>query len=440
MSKSIIHLDNLLKYHSTAGRYTLFPALNVWKNDVDTKSWLNDFSENYNKEEGVDLYIHIPFCESLCTFCGCNIKVTKDHDEQDRYISALLKEFSHYKNSIGKIKIASLYFGGGSPNYLTPKNLNFLITEIFQDNIKSEDFHGAYECDSRTLTEEHIKVLGRHQFSQLSIGVQSFDENVLRNVNRYQDYESIASTTLLARHYGIKEVHYDIIYGLPLQTVETMSDTIKKLIKLKPDAVAFYPLANAPWQNNTQRAYGQYNLPEQDEKYKLFLKGNELLVDSELKFIGMSHYYSVNSKVYKAFKEDELQRNICGFNSTKSKQLMAIGVSSIGQSGSNFVQKEKVLGKYYSIVERDKLPISRSHKKTEHQKIVHQLFIDVISKKEVQIQRILSLISNKSDFLKQLNNFKEDGLLAFDEEYLSITDEGRYFLRTICMTIELFIK
>jgi oxygen-independent coproporphyrinogen-3 oxidase len=425
----------LLKYYGPGGRYGIFPTISKWQNNLKSNQWLNDISLHYKEEDGVDLYIHIPFCESLCTFCGCNIKVSRDHSEETEYIDAILTEWELYKTKIANPKLRSLYIGGGTPTFLSPASLIKLFNGLFNNIPKHVDFHSTIESDPRFITEEQIKVLSKYNLDRVSFGVQDFNQDVLKNVNRAQEYDLVLEKTQLLREYGIREVFYDLIYGLNYQTIETISETINKLKGLNPDGIALYPLADVPWQNKAQQAFGIYKPMSTSEKLDLFICADERLKQQGFLSLGMNYYAKKNSKFIKQKKQNLLRRSASGFMPSRSNILIGLGVSAISHGPSSMIQNEKVYTKYLSQVNNGKNSVFKSHLKTERENKLQPLFEKLICNSALHKEDLkeFNLWDKCFDIFQLLEN---DQLIKLEKDKIQVTETGLYFVKNICQVLE----
>lgn len=426
----------LLKYHCRGGRYSLFPQRQNWKNNQNYHDWIASLEKNYNEDEGVDLYIHIPFCESLCTFCGCNIAITKNHQVEIEYIDLLLKEWKSYTDAFPKIKISSVYLGGGTPNFLQPKSLDKLL-----NGLKSykQGFTATIEADPRHLKEAQLEVLKDFNFKRISFGVQDFNEMILDNLNRPQTFMQVQEATLLAREFGIEEISYDLIYGLPMQTMDTMRETVGLLEKLKPDAVAFYPLATVPWQKQSQNALSIWQNQSISCRYDLYLEGNEVLGQLGFKNLGFGHYLGANGATADAFETGNLKRNIMGFTPSRSPQIIGLGASAISYSGNSFFQNDKILAKYSHQISSSKRGTENcSHLQSPFEKELMNFYEEFTCKSSVSLEKILPFYSEekKQELYQALQYFIDDQLLVLSGEQIKLTHLGNHFIKNICQVFD----
>ncbi len=424
-----------LKYYGPGGRYGIYPTLSRWKNNLPDGDWLSNIKENYSKDEGVDLYIHIPFCESLCTFCGCNIKASRDHTEENDYVSSLLKEWSSYKETISSPVIRSIYLGGGTPTFLAPDTLKNLLDGIFKDVQRHSDFHGTIEADPRFLSSEQVDIFVKNKFNRISFGVQDFDQKVLENVNRSQSYEVVATKTKMAKERGIEEVFYDLIYGLPCQTQESILSTIEKLKELDPDGLALYPLAHVPWQGKAQQAFGIFEPLSVRETIKLLICADQKIVEQGFINLGMNYYAKSRSRFIKKKEVKSLKRTVMGYMPSRSNILIGLGVSAISHTPTSMVQNEKIYSKYLYLANAKKKTYFKSHKKDKREFILQPLFEKLIcdsflSKEELSITNLWEKSLDIFEILER------DNIVEIKKEGLYVTPTGLYFLKNICQILE----
>lgn len=421
----------LLKYHRPAGRYALYPHIPQWNNKLTTKEWIDDLKENYDPKEGVDFYLHIPFCESLCTFCGCNIFVTKNRAYEKDYVKALKKEIDFYYENLGSLKVNNLYLGGGTPTYLSKPHLQELLEYFFTKNSKGENFLATAESDPRFELEGKLKILSSFGFTRLSLGIQDLNQEVLNHINRKQSFEQIEKVCHQARENTIEEILFDLVYGLPAQKEETLSITLEQIKKLSPDTIAFYPLGLAPWQKNLQSNKQHDLIPKTEEKYKLFLQGRDFFLKNNMLELGLGHYAKPTSLTGRCYQEKTLRRHIMGFLPYKSPQLIGLGVSSISYSKQSYWQNPKVYDQYIAGISQENLRPSHTHQSHQDETHMQETFERLIVKNEIELPSFI-----KQEKLASLKSFHQDNLIAFDEKKLHVLPQGKPFMRMICQALE----
>ena len=414
--------DLLVKYSRPGGRYAIYPSPHLWKRNFGDSERINGLKESYSSRQGVDIYVHIPFCKNLCTFCGCNIKVTSDRSVESPYLDALLQEWSFYNDVLSDPVINSIHIGGGTPHFFSPEGLQRLLGNILGK--KSPNFLGTMEVDPREISREHLEAIREAGFKRIILGVQDFNQDVLKNVNREQPLERVLSVVGQAREIGFEEIVTEWIYGLPLQTSETLGDAMRQLKEIEPEGVAFYPLARVPWQNAGQTAFGSYNLPDIEEKALLYCTGYEELMEQKFQHIGMGYFFQSSSRTYRVFEEGRLGRSMTGLVEERTPILVGLGAGSIGRAGRYLWQNEKVVEKYQYKIFKGKNDMSSFHCQSSEECELETLFEELLCRQECFVERLP--ISKKlfDDFLK-------DGILEKTKEGVKTSPLGRHFLKTI---------
>ncbi|MGZ3951254.1 MAG: oxygen-independent coproporphyrinogen III oxidase [Flavisolibacter sp.] len=431
------------KYNQPVPRYTSYPTVPFWKEQIDVEEWRHAFKskfEEQNHTNGISLYIHLPFCESLCTYCGCNKKITTNHKVEDEYLLAIEKEWVIYRRLMKQMPvIRELHLGGGTPTFFSPRNLQRLLNFILKSSIIHPRHEFSIEGHPNNTTKEHLKMLYNLGFRRISYGVQDNDPDVQRIINRIQPFENVRKATETARAIGFTSVNFDLIYGLPLQTLESIERTINQTIELKPDRIAFYSYAHVPWTSKAQRLFDESHLPSAENKISLYLKGKELLLKSGYVDIGMDHFALPNDELYKAWKEGRLHRNFMGYTTTSTKFLLGLGVSSISDTGNAFAQNEKTLHDYYAYVGENKLPIKKGYFLSEEDEAFRRYILDIICKGEVSfLETHLPLLEQFTFPL--LEELEKDELIVWDKYGLNVTPQGHNFLRNICSAFDLYLQ
>lgn len=427
------------KYDVPAPRYTSYPTVPYWDTNPETEEWLLHIDKSLEKEDAsICLYIHIPFCESLCSYCGCNTSVTKNHSVEDPYIKNVLQEFNLYTEriaSLGKRKLKELHLGGGSPTYLSASNLDRLIGGILSKMNVSQEHSFSIEVDPRRVNYEQLSLLMRLGFNRISLGVQDFDPEVQRIINRNQSYVQTTETVQMCREIGYNSINFDLIYGLPRQTSDSMIDTISKTIDLRPDRIAFYSYAHVPWIKAAQRLFTVDDLPKGKEKRHLYEIGRELLESRGYREIGMDHFALETDSLWLAFQNNALHRNFMGYVDSHTDLLLGLGVSAISDSWTCFHQNEKILKKYQKKIEEGKFATFRGHVLNSEDRIIRKLILKLATTWEVEIPSDLY-----SDVQSYLSMMEEDGLIQWTDHSLKINENGRPYLRNVCMSLDMRLR
>jgi oxygen-independent coproporphyrinogen-3 oxidase len=434
------------KYNVPGPRYTSYPTVPYWdETDFSDEIWAETLKKSFiesNTSEGISLYIHLPFCESLCTFCGCNKRITKNHGVENPYIEAVLKEWTLYCKILGeKPIIKEIHLGGGTPTFFSTKNLEDLINGIFSHANKAKDYEFSFEGHPNNTSHEHLQKLYDLGFRRVSFGVQDYSEKVQKAIHRLQPFHNVAKVTFWAREIGYTSIGHDIIFGLPFQEIEHVIDTIEKTKSLQPDRLAFYSYAHVPWiKGNGQRGFNDEDIPKDDKKRMLYETGKKLLYENGYQEIGMDHFALETDSLYKAFKDGTLHRNFMGYSSSKTQLMIGLGVSSISDSWYSFAQNVKNLEDYYQILEWNKLPVFRGHLLTDEDLIIRKHILNLMCQFETSWKNKEGYFNEIPDVLIQLKEMENDGLVIIKNNSIVVTEKGKPYVRNICMAFDLRLK
>ena len=438
MSVSIVQ-----KYNVPGPRYTSYPTVPYWEEEkFHLEDWkrtlLQSFKES-NATEGISLYIHLPFCESLCTFCGCNKRITKRHEVEDPYITAVIKEWKLYCDLFPrKPIIKEIHLGGGTPTFFSPENLERLINGIFQYATKADEHEFSFEGHPNNTTKQHLQTLYDLGFRRVSFGVQDYSPKVQEAIHRIQPFHNVAKVTFWAKEIGYTSVGHDLIFGLPFQTLADVKDTIDKTKSLQPDRLAFYSYAHVPWiKGNGQRGFKDEDLPKDDEKRMLYEEGKKQLAQNGYHEIGMDHFALENDSMFTSFKEGKLHRNFMGYTASKTQLMIGLGVSSISDSWYSFAQNEKTIEDYYTHLAEDQLPIFRGHVLTPEDLIIRRHILNLMCQFTTSWKDKTLDFPELPSVLASLEEMQDDGLLSIQDETIIVTEKGKPFVRNICMAFDL---
>ncbi|KSA12065.1 oxygen-independent coproporphyrinogen III oxidase [Maribacter dokdonensis] len=431
------------KYNIPGPRYTSYPTVPFW--DVNTfsgKKWEETVKKSFhasNSLTGISLYIHLPFCENMCTFCGCHKRITKRHDVELPYIKSILKEWSLYRAMFDeKPVIKELHLGGGTPTFFSPEHLVFLIEGILRHADKASDAEFSFEGHPNNTTKEHLQALYDVGFRRVSFGVQDYNETVQKAIHRIQPFDNVKNVTEWAREIGYTSISHDIIFGLPHQKLEHVINTIEKTKELKPDRIAFYSYAHVPWlAGNGQRGYNEEDLPTGDEKRKQYELGKELLLKFGYHEIGMDHFALETDSLYQAMEKGSLHRNFMGYTSFNTHLMVGLGASSISDSWFGFAQNVKNVEEYQNLVENDIIPLYRGHILTDEDQIIRRHILNLMCQFKTTWTAFKLYLPQMDDILDRLKELEEDGIVTVKENSLTITEKGRPFVRNVCMAFDL---
>ncbi|GAB4377003.1 MAG: oxygen-independent coproporphyrinogen III oxidase [Salibacteraceae bacterium] len=423
------------KYNASVPRYTSYPSVPHWNDKPDT-TWARFVEENLKRfgHLPVSIYVHLPYCESLCTFCGCNTRITVNHNVESPYIEGVLNEWKHISRLAGApLNIECVHFGGGTPTFFSPTNLLKLANGLLEGHTVSPNASLSFEANPGSTTKKHLELLASVGFSRVSFGVQDFDTEVQKTVNRIETVDKVRQVTDWAREHGYTSINYDLIYGLPKQTVFTVENTIDQVNLLHPDRIAFYSYAHVPWIKRGQNSYRQV-LPTPDEKIKMLSRARELFRQAGYEYIGLDHFALPTDTLYRSLLNGTLQRNFMGYTEVNTPLLIGLGVSAISSSPMGYTQNVKTIEAYLSRVQSGVTGAYRGHRFG----LVDVIFKDIIE--NIMCGRAADLTEAvpflPADAVDRLCEMENDNLLRFRDNTVEPTTLGRYFLRNICAAID----
>ncbi|PKA16221.1 oxygen-independent coproporphyrinogen III oxidase [Leptospira haakeii] len=431
--------DLIRKYDVPAPRYTSYPTVPYWEDNPTREEWIDALRRRLVPDDSsVALYIHIPFCETLCSFCGCNTSITKNHSVEDPYVETVLQEFRKYQEELPELtkrELRELHLGGGSPTYLSESNLESLLKPILDSWNVADSPEFSLEVDPRRTRLSQLEVLAKYGFRRISLGVQDFDPEVQRLVNRIQPYELTAAITHGSRKLGYNSVNFDLIYGLPKQTKESMKETIRKTLELRPDRIAFYSYAHVPWIKAAQRLFTEDDLPKGEEKRELYEIGRELFLSAGYKEIGMDHFALESDSLHAAYQNGNLHRNFMGYTTKSTDLLLGLGVSAISDSWDCFYQNEKILKKYQRKISENGQAILRGHKLNSEDLIQRELILKLSTLGKVEVPDPIF-----EEVRLYLASMEDDNLIEWKGKTLVLTDLGKPFLRNACTGLDMRLR
>jgi len=437
MQEDILHLLN--KYDTPIPRYTSYPTVPYWEPEtISPVKWIDSVKSIFISEHGaLSIYIHLPYCENLCTFCACNKRITKNHKVEIRYIDAVLKEWSMYRKQFQfQPVIQEIHLGGGTPTFFSPENLVKLINGITQDCHVPDDHEFSVEVHPNYTTEQHLRALSSAGFNRISLGVQDFDPEVQYIINRMQSFEKTSEVVGWARKHHFSSINIDLVYGLPKQTVSSVEYTVDRIKELKPDRIAFYSYAHVPWKSKGQRRYTEADLPNASDKWLMYHTGRKLLLEQGFVAIGMDHFALRDDKLYRAAMAGTMHRNFMGYTTTNNKLIVGLGASSISDSWNGFVQNEKEVEGYEDKIERGEWPIITGHILNDEDLILRRDILALICTGKTTFNPA-DLEHNFLDAAKEkLKQLEGDGLLIVRENEITVTDKGQMFIRNICASLD----
>ena len=439
-------IDNTLlitKYNVPGPRYTSYPTVPYWNTErFSAQGWEQSLQQIASPETGISVYIHLPFCESMCTFCGCTKRITKNHLVELPYIKAVLREFEMYCELLGYAPIIQqLHLGGGTPTFFSAENLEALLAGLFTRASLHPEAEFSFEGHPNNTTQTHLNTLYRNGFRRVCYGVQDYNETVQRAIHRVQPFENVAEVTQQARAIGYTSVGHDLVFGLPFQTEAHVAYTIEQTLRLRPDRLAFYSYAHVPWiKGNGQRGYREADLPTAAEKRRQYELGKAMLEQAGYREIGMDHFALPSDDLALAQQNGKLHRNFMGYTTAATKMMLGLGVSAIGDSWSGFAQNVKTLPEYYAALRAHELPVFRGHLLTQEDLIVRKHILNLMCRFETWWDSEAMQLPQMPEILTQLSELERDGLVTLEATNLRITEAGKPFVRNVCLPFDLRLQ
>ena len=430
------------KYNIPGPRYTSYPTVPFWdEGGFSPEKWKESVVHSFNEtndSEGISLYIHLPFCEVLCTFCACHKRITKRHSVEEPYIDTVLREWALYLELFTKKpKIKELHLGGGTPTFFSPENLRRLLEGIFEQSEIAGNPEFSFEGHPNNTTKEHLQTLYDLGFRRCSFGVQDYDLKVQKAINRIQPFANVQKVTEWAREVGYLSISHDLVFGLPFQTWESMNDTIRQTMALKPDRLAFYSYAHVPWIKGVgQRGFDENDLPSGEEKRKLYENGKKLLEQLGYKEVGMDHFSLESDDLYQSMLTGKIHRNFMGYSSSRTQLMIGLGMSAISDSWYAFAQNDKSVESYQEQVGEGIIPVFRGHILTEEDLIIRKHILNLMCTLETSWDED-SHLPELDNAVERLQEMQSDGLVELSRNRIRITEKGRAFTRNVAMAFDL---
>jgi oxygen-independent coproporphyrinogen III oxidase len=438
----------ILKYDKPGPRYTSYPTAPYFHEGFNNRSYLEEIDE-INKAAvatPVSLYFHLPFCQSVCWFCGCNVHYTKDKSLSERYVETMLRELSKLKTLLRRDrKVVQIHWGGGTPTFIPAGLLKKLSDGIFSAFELGDSPEMGIELDPRALTEEHFAFLEQSRFNRFSMGIQDFDPKVQMAIHRTQSEELTFGAFNRLRKMGFNSINVDLIYGLPYQTAESFRYTVRRVVDLSPDRIAVFNFAFLPELLPHQRAIRSEALPEPSEKLKILEMVVETLTSSGYVYIGMDHFAKPDDELTLALKNRTLYRNFQGYTTKSGCDLHGIGATSISQIGRIYAQNIKRVDAYIRSVDDNGLSVFRGLRLSDddllRRDIISRLMCHfVLFKKEIEEQYAIVFDDFFSDALNELEPMQADGLLELFSDKIDVKPLGRLLIRNIAMAFDGYLK
>lgn len=443
-----VNIDLLKKYDRPGPRYTSYPTAPYFHDGIGPDALIEHLKsdDNNRQNEDISLYVHIPFCDTLCYFCGCNMMVTHNQARIEEYVGYLIREMKLLGREIsGERKVAQLHWGGGTPTYLPPDQIRRLGQALHEAFSFRDEAEISVEMDPRDLTRDHVQALREAGFNRCSMGVQDFDPAVQKAVNRIQPESITRQTVEWARELGFISVNLDLMYGLPFQTYEKFDKTLDQVLDLDPDRFAVFNYAHLPQMIKHQRLIKDEMLPPPEEKLRILKLSIEKLTESGYIYIGMDHFAKPNDELTVAMNNGTLYRNFQGYSTHAGLDLFALGLSSISMLSRLYVQNHKKMGDYFRAIDADTLPVMRGVTLTDDDVLRRRVIMELmcnfrLEKKTIESSYGIDFDDYFADALTNLKAFEADDLVELSDKDIRITTPGRLLIRNIAMNFDAYLQ
>ena len=443
-----IDLTKFKKYDKPGPRYTSYPTAPHFSEKFTHENFLDEvIKTNYGKDlPDLSLYFHLPFCDTLCYFCGCNMLITRNRDRVKEYISYLKREIDMMRTYIlPDRKVTQLHWGGGTPTHLMPDEIADLASYIKSSFDFKDDSENGCEIDPRDLTREHLEALRNNGFNRISMGVQDFNEKVQKAVNRIQPEDITRQTVNWVKELNFSSINLDLMYGLPFQTLKSFSDTVDKVIDISPDRIAVFNYAHLPWLKKHMALIHAEDLPLPEEKLEILKMTIEKLTSAGYVFIGMDHFAKPDDELSIALNEKKLYRNFQGYSTHAGSDLYAMGITAISQLHNIYAQNYKTEKEYFNSIDNETLPIAKGYSLSEDDILRREVISKLMCNFELKFSDIEKKfnINFKEYFSWGLNNLNEminDELLILKDNKIEITQMGKLLIRNIAMNFDGYIE
>jgi oxygen-independent coproporphyrinogen III oxidase len=433
------------RYNVAGPRYTSYPTAPEWLESFGVPEYEQTLRQSNESGGSLSIYIHLPFCDRLCLFCGCNVVIKKDHSVLIPYLQKLKWEIQRLSEILDSSRqVVQFHWGGGTPTYLDASQLEDLFLYVKERFSFHSDAEIGVEIDPRVTREIQLKTLRRLGFNRISMGIQDFDPLVQKTVRRIQPYQETRTTFELCRSLDFESINIDLIYGLPHQTPESFADSVQKVIGLNPDRIAMFSYAHVPWLKKQQGSFARH-LPQGMEKYQIFRAGIERFTAAGYRYIGMDHFARPDDELCRAQDDRSLHRNFQGYTTKAGADLLGVGVSSISSVGNAYAQNFRDLKDYYAAIDQNSLPTMRGIRLTEddiiRRSVISRLLCHcVLHKRDVESEFHIEFDKYFEDEIARLHLLEEDGLVEMNDGTISVTMLGRIFIRNTGMVFDKYLR
>jgi oxygen-independent coproporphyrinogen-3 oxidase len=444
-----VSAELLKRYDRPGPRYTSYPTAVEFSPAFDEVAYRARLAEAAQRpREPLSLYLHLPFCEKRCSFCGCMVIITRKREVAARYLEYLHRELRMLAEALGsRRRVVQYHWGGGTPTYLATSEIEALHAEVARHFEIDRDAEVAIEVDPRVTSTEQLELLRRLGFNRLSMGVQDFDPTVQEAINRIQPEDPTRELYETARRLGFQSINVDLIYGLPFQTLASFERTLGSVVALRPDRLAVYSYAHVPWIRGNQKRIDPKDLPERSLKLELFLQAREAFLGAGYRDIGMDHFALPGDELAQAAERGTLHRNFMGYTTKPATDMVGAGVSAIGDVAGAFAQNTKKLSTYYATLDTGRFPVERGYTLDDDDKLRRHVITELMCNFRIDKAAVEKRFGVRFDdyFAAELAELRvsgpvQDGFLELTPETLLITRAGRLFVRNVCMSFDRYLR
>lgn len=448
MTNKIFNEALIAKYDKAGPRYTSYPTAVQFTEEFGEKEYIEAAQASNARKNPLSLYFHIPFCATICFYCGCNKIITNNRKRSQPYLDRLFKEIEMQGALFNnKAPVKQLHWGGGTPTFLSHDEMRALMDKTREEfNLLPDDeAEISIEVDPREANADTVRFLRSIGFNRLSMGVQDFDDKVQVAVNRIQPKEITIETLTAARESGFNSISLDLIYGLPFQTVESFARTLEEVIELSPDRLSVFNYAHMPHLFKTQKQMNPEDMPSPQEKLLILKLVIERLTEAGYVYIGMDHFAKPTDQLAIAQKEGLLYRNFQGYSTHSDCDLIGMGISSISQIGDIYAQNAKIMPDYESMIDTDHLPIMRGVKLTQDDLLRRHVITEIMCNLKLDLDKVSADLGIdareyfKAD-LPALDAMQDDGLIVIKNDKYYVQDSGRLLIRNIGMVFDAYLR
>ncbi len=441
-------LEQLRRFDRPGPRYTSYPTAVEFHEGVDAETYHRTLAAAAERKDApLSLYAHLPFCEHRCLFCGCHVVITRHMHVAERYLEYVCREVEMLAARLPHRKdVVQMHWGGGTPTYFRPDQLEAFFNHVARHFRLVDGAEVAIEVDPRVTTRQHLETLAALGFNRLSLGVQDLDPRVQRAIDRNQTYEETERLIRTARELGFHEgINVDLIYGLPEQELDAFGESVDRVIELRPDRVALYSFAYVPWIKGHQKRMDPDTLPPPEIKLQLYLEGMRRFMDAGYEPIGMDHFALPEDELAVAARQGRLHRNFMGYSVMPAPDMVAVGVSGIGEVGHAFFQNEKKLSRYYEALDAGRMPVQRGYVLDAddrlRQRVIHDLMCNFrLDVRSVEAELDLPFREYFAPELAELEELVEAGFVVLGPHEIRVTETGRLFVRNVCMAFDRYLR